>query len=72
MDVLHNNVDGIPETSYCINCIHHYVYPIDGQTHEVCNIWGKDKCRKGCKRKETTPKFRWTDANRWDQAQSKR
>ena len=50
MDVLHNNVDGIPETSYCINCIHHYVYPIDGQTHEVCNIWGKDKCRKGCKR----------------------
>lgn len=66
MDVLHNNVDGIPETSYCINCIHHYVYPIDGQTHEVCNICGKDKCRKGCKRKETTPKFRWTDANRWD------
>lgn len=66
MDVWHNNVDGIPETEYCIGCIHHHVYPIDGKTHEVCNIWGRDKCQSGCDRKETSPKFRWTDANRWD------
>ena len=66
MDVWHNNVDGIPETEYCIGCIHHHVYPIDRKTHEVCNIWGRDNWRPGCDRKETTPKFRWTDANRWD------
>lgn len=66
MDAFHNNVDNIPETQYCIDCIHHYVFPIDGKTHEVCNIWGRDNCYKGCRKKETEPKYRWTDANRWD------
>ena len=51
MDAFHNNVDGIPETEYCIGCIHHYVYPIDGRTHEVCNLWGRDSCKSGCNRK---------------------
>lgn len=66
MDTFYNNVNGIPETEYCCDCIYHYVYPIDGETHEVCNIWGKDGCYIGCNRKETTPGYRWTDANRWD------
>ena len=66
MDIWHNNVDGILETEYCVDCIHHYVYPVDGKTHEVCNIWGRDGCYFGCNRKETTPHFRWTDANRWE------
>jgi len=66
VDTWHNNVDGISETDYCQGCIHHYVYPIDEKTHEVCNIWGRDGCYSGCDRKETTPRFRWTDANRWD------
>lgn len=65
-DILHNNVDGIIETEYCQGCIHHYVYPINGVTHEVCNIYGRDGCYSGCNRKETSPRFRWTDANRWD------
>lgn len=66
MDTWHNNVDGIIETDYCQGCIHHAVYPIDGKTHEVCNIWGRNGCYSGCDRKETTPRFRWTDANRWE------
>ena len=66
VDTWHNNVDGIVETEYCQGCIHHAVYPIDGKTHEVCNIWGRDCCYSGCDRKETTPRFRWTDANRWE------
>ena len=66
MDAWHNNKDGIMETDYCQGCIHHAVYPIDGETHEVCNVWGRDGCYSGCDRKETTPRFCWTDANRWD------
>ena len=66
VDTWHNNVDGIIETEYCKGCIHHAVYPIDGKTHEVCNIWGRGGCYSGCDRKETTLRFRWTDANRWE------
>jgi len=61
-----NNVDGIPETQYCTDCIYHEVFPIDGQTHEHCVIWGRDGCYSGCDKKKTEAENRWTDANRWE------
>lgn len=66
MDQWHNNVDKIPETEYCIDCIHHHIYPLHGYTHEVCNIYGKDKCHDNCDRKEITRNYQWSDKNRWE------
>ena len=62
----HNNVDNIPETQFCIDCIYHEVYVVRGYTHENCVIWGLDGCHNGCNRKKTEPEYRWTDSNRWE------
>ena len=53
-------------TVYCRDCIQHSVNLFDDGILERCNIWGLDNCSSGCDRKETTPRYRWTDANRWE------
>lgn len=65
-DWRHNNVDNIPETQFCIDCIYHEVFVTQGYTHEHCVIWGADGCFSGCDRKRTEPEYHWSDANRWD------
>ncbi len=53
-------------TSFCRDCIYHSINLYAGGITEHCVIWGLDKCRSRCDRKETKPPHRWTDANRWD------
>lgn len=53
-------------TPNCRNCIYHSINLYSGGMKEHCVIWGLDKCRSNCDRKETKPPHRWTDANRWE------
>lgn len=53
-------------TANCRNCIYHSINLYSGGIKEDCVIWGLDKCRLNCNRKETKPPHRWTDANRWE------